>query len=206
MGFSLLNGSVLYVLAGVARAPERAAPTAAAMGLASLVAAPAWWWVRERVGARRQWLAAVVLAVAATAAYAGRPAEDAAAAQAFCVALQVAMLGLVFAFWALLPDVCPRDGVDAAGGATLGYGVAAFLQKLGAGAGTALLSGVYALAGYRPALPQTAAVRASMHAVLLLGPVAALLVSAVVVLAAPGLDSSGGGQEAEGTADAVGLG
>lgn len=146
---TILNKSVLYYFKyrlGDVGAGQLAL---ASMMATSAAAIPLWLAIGRRMGARTVWFAASALAVALLAEFAAVDVQRIAATQAFLVAMQVAIVGLNFALWALLPDTI-EYGQRATGARVeaLTYGVVALLQRVAMALATALFGGTLAHAGF----------------------------------------------------------
>ncbi len=156
------------------------------LGLVGGLAIPAWMRLGRRVGGRHVFVASCALALLAIVAYATVSSESPGIAQAFLCAMQVAFVGINFAFWSLLPDTI-EYGERATGlrmeGTT--FGVAALLQKLALAAATGVFGVALGAIGYRANVAQTPATLAGMRLILLALPAAALIVSAACIAANP---------------------
>ncbi len=134
----LTGASVLYFFK-YALADEAGGRLALATMMAtSAVAVPLWTALGRRAGARAVWFWASGLALALLGWFViAGPGSG--GTQAFLMAMQVATVGLHFAFWALLPDTVEwgqRDGGLRLEGTAAG--LAMLLQRLAGGAATAL--------------------------------------------------------------------
>jgi Na+/melibiose symporter-like transporter len=176
---STLGGSVLYYFALVVRSPADGATTIAWMtgvGAASIIL---WTLLRDRVGSRAVWLIACSLGIVACAVFALAGAEAIWPARVFLIVMQVALTGLSFVFWAMLPDTVEwgewRTGRRLDGPV---FGSAILIQRAGQGAGAALLGGLLQGASHAHAVN---AVRVAMVFL----PAAAMALSALAMLANP---------------------
>ncbi len=156
------------------------------LGIVGGLAIPAWMRIGRTVGARHVWLGSCALALAVILVYAALPNRGPRAAQAFLCAMQVAFVGLTFAFWSLLPDTI-EYGERATGLRMEGtsFGVAALLQKLALAGATGLLGMSLGAIGYHANTAQTSATVAGMRAILLVLPGVALVLSAACMAANP---------------------
>jgi Na+/melibiose symporter-like transporter len=182
----VLNGSVMFYFTHVVHLPGAGPAAMAWMGLAGVVATPAWMLVRDVLGARLMWLCNVALALGVTGTFWLAGGSGALSAQVYVVAMQIVGIGFAFAFWAMLPDTVEwgerRGGVRVE---ALSFGLASLGQKLALGAAAGLLGLAYHRAGYVPGADQTPAAAAAIRATLLGPPSVAIALSALAMLANP---------------------
>jgi sugar (glycoside-pentoside-hexuronide) transporter len=186
VGGGVLNGAVIYYFTYVARAPEAAPGAMAGMALAGVLAVPVWMRLRDAAGGRALWLLAATAALVLTGVFVTAGGRGALAAQAYLVAMQAVMTGLVYAFWAMLPDTVEwgerRSGVRVE---ALAFGAALLTQKVAAGASAAILGAVFAQAGYHAGAPQRPATDAAIRLAMTGAPALGAALSALVMLASP---------------------
>lgn len=183
---TVLTKSVLYDYK-YALGDEAAGQVAlAAMGVAGAAAVPVWTLFCRRLGARATWLWASGIALGLLAAFAGPWAQGIRATDLFLAAMQVMLMGLSIAFWAMLPDTVEygeRGGGPRLEGAV--FGVAALLQRAAIGLGTALFGAVLGGIGYRPEVVQTPATLAGLRATMTLLPMLFLTLSVIGMALSP---------------------
>lgn len=176
---TLLDRSVLYYFK-YALADEAAGRlTLASMAAISGVAVPVWMLLARRIGARGVWFAAAGAVIAGLALFAAWRGPGVAEVRGLLVAMQAAVVGLHFAFWALLPDAVDwgrRDGAARLDG--IAFGLAALGQRMAIGAASALLG--LGLGGVGEANAP-----AVLRITLALAPLGFFALSALVMLASP---------------------
>lgn len=181
-----LDKSVLYYFKYVV-GDEKAGQLALAQMMAvSAAAVPAWMLVARAIGVRRVWFAAVAIGAAGLAAFALIDLPGAGAAQAFLMLMQGAIVGLHFAFWALLPDTV-EWGERTSGRRVEGtvFGLAALLQRFAIGVATAILGLSLGEAGFTANVAQAPAALGAMRLTIALVPLGFLLLSAVLMWLCP---------------------
>lgn len=134
---TILDKSVLYYFKYVQDDEAAGQLTLGWMMVISGGAIPLWMFVSRHVGVRATWLVAVIVCGGCLATFALSRFDAGATVQTFLVVIQGSIVGLHFAFWALLPDTIEygqqQSGIRAE--AVL-YGLAAMVQRLAIGAGT----------------------------------------------------------------------
>lgn len=183
---TMLNKSVLYYFK-YSLGDERGGQVALAWMMAvSALAVPVWLALSRAIGVRALWFVAAGLCVAMLAMFAAVDTANERVAQVLFVALQGAIVGLNFAFWAMLPDTI-EYGQRATGVRVEGavYGLATLLQRVAIGAATAILGWRYGSAGYVANVAQSEGTLASMRVTITLAPMAFFALSALVMLANP---------------------
>ncbi len=175
---TMLDKSVLYYFK-YRLGDQRAGETA--LGLMMLVSGlviPLWLVIARRISLNAVWHIAVGVAAIALTAFIIAPPVTAGRAQTLLVIMQMAIVGLNLAVWALLPEAATavREG-GITGGEALVYGYTALFQRLAIGAGTLLLgfqldsAHIEGVLGTSPALRLTIAV----------APMTLLIVSALIL-------------------------
>ncbi len=109
------------------------------MGISG-IAIPLWVMAARRIGARGVWFAATFVCLGCLTCFILARLVQPLAVQIFLVAIQTAIVGLHFAFWALLPDTV-EYGQQSSGqrAEAVLYGLAALTQRLAIGLGTLLV-------------------------------------------------------------------
>lgn len=156
------------------------------LGLVGGLSIPAWMRLGRSVGGRGVFLAACAVALFAIFAYATATSSNPRVAQAFFCTMQVAFMGINFAFWSLLPNTI-EYGERTTGFRLEGttFGIAALLQKLALAAATGVFGLALGAIGYRANVAQTPATLAGMRLIVLALPAAALMISAACIAANP---------------------
>ncbi len=118
--------------------------------------------------------------------FAGVHIDTPVAMQLFLVGMQALIVGLHFAFWAMLPNTI-EYGEQATGLRVEGavFGAAALLQRVAIGLATAILGLGFDSAGYVANVQQSAATLAAMRWTIALVPLAALALSCALMLLNP---------------------
>ena len=137
---TVLDKSVLYYFKYTLHDEQAGQLTLGWMMVISAVAIPLWLWVARRFGARKVWFWAIGLCSLCLGVFMMLAIGTARPVQIFLVAVQASIVGLHFAFWAILPDTVEygqrESGVRAE--AVL-YGLAALFQRIAIGLGTLLV-------------------------------------------------------------------
>ncbi len=182
VGVTILNKSVLYYFKYALGDESAGQLTLAVMMAVSAAAVPLWMAVARAIGARASWFVGVGGCVVLLAAFAANDVSHAKQAQVLLVTLQAVIVGLHFAFWALLPDTV-EYGQRTTGLRVEGtvFGVAALLQRVAIGLATAILGWSYAGAGYTANVVQTPATLADMRVTIAVLPLIFLAISALLM-------------------------
>ena len=186
LGVSILDKLVLYEFKYALHDIAAGRTALAAMSVAGGMAIPLWMAIGHRLGGRFVWLASAALGLAAIGGYAAIGARGVMATQAMLVAAQIAMMGMNFAFWALLPDTIEYG--ERIGGLRIDattYGIAALAQKIAIGAAAGAFGLVFRAIGYRANAGQAGTTLAGMHAILIVAPAAGFALSAMIILFNP---------------------
>ncbi|MGN6374153.1 MAG: MFS transporter, partial [Sphingomonas sp.] len=186
LGMTMLDKTVLYYFKYVVHDAAAGRAALAYMSVAGGMSVPVWMLVGRHYGARVTWLASAAMAVIAGAAYALPGLTGAAATQAMLAAMQAAVMGMNYAFWALLPDTI--DYGEHRGGMRIEattYGLAALVQKMAIGLAAGLFGVGFDLIGYHANAAQGAATLAGMRWILILAPVVGLGVSGLCIALNP---------------------
>ena len=181
-----LNKSVLYYFKYFVGDEAAGQLALAAMMAVSGAAIPLWMLLARRTGVRRLWFIATGLCIALLLMFAVGDIHRAGAMQLFLIALQVGIVGLNFALWAMLPDAV--DAGERATGVRVEaalFGMVALLQRVSIGLATGLLGLSFARAGYAANMAQSPATLAGMRAAIVILPLAFFIASALLMRACP---------------------
>lgn len=183
---TVLNKSVLYYFKYLIGDESAGRLALASISLISAAAVPAWMFLGRRLGLRHCWLLAAGLAIAGLLLFAVMDVHRAGAMQLFLVAMQVMIVGLNFAFWALLPNTI-EYGEEATGLHVEGtvFGLAALLQRVAIGVATAILGLSFSEAGFVANVNQGEETLTAMRATVALVPLAFLALSCAAMIASP---------------------
>ena len=186
VAITVLNKSVLYYFKYVLNDPDAGQLALASMGVVSGIAIPLWIVLGRVVGLRALWLVAAGAGMVGLAIFAAVDIRGAQVMQLFLIVMQVLIVGLNFAFWAMLPNVIEygerETGIHVEGTV---FGMAALLQRLAIGIATAILGWGFASAGYVPNVQQTSETLSGMRATVALAPLLFLGLSCVAMIANP---------------------
>lgn len=186
VAITVLNKSVLYYFKYVIGSERGGELALASMGLVSAAAVPAWMALGRLLGLRQCWLLAAAAAMAGLVLFGVVDIVRAGAMQIFLMAMQAMIVGLNFAFWAMLPNTI-EYGEKATGLHVEGtvFGLAALLQRVAIGLATAILGWSYSEAGFVANAQQGAATLANMRATIVIVPLLFLGLSFAATLANP---------------------
>ena len=186
IAITVLNKSVLYYFKYVVGDPGAGQLALASMGIVSAVAVPLWMLLGRVAGLRALWLIAAAGGMVGLTVFAAVDVQRAGAMQLFLIAMQAAIVGLNFVFWAMLPNTIEfgerATGVHVEGAV---FGVAALLQRIAIGIATAILGWGFTSAGYVANVEQSEATLAGMRATIALVPLLFLGLSCLAMLANP---------------------
>jgi GPH family glycoside/pentoside/hexuronide:cation symporter len=182
VAITVLNKSVLYYFKYLLNDPEAGQLALASMGLVSGIAIPLWMLIGRVVGLRALWLITAGLAMMGLLLFAAIDVHQAGFMQLFLIAMQVAIVGLNFVFWAMLPNTIEygerETGLHVEGTV---FGLAALLQRVAIGIATAILGWSFVSAGFVANVEQSARTLAGMRATIALVPLAFLALSCVAM-------------------------
>jgi GPH family glycoside/pentoside/hexuronide:cation symporter len=179
---SVLDKSVLYYFKYALGDESAGQLTLGWMSAASGIAVPLWLVLSRRLGARAVWILACGACCACLIGLITAVVTTQLAIQLFLVAVQSSIVGLHFAFWALLPDTVEYGQIlHGQRAEALIYGVSGLLQRLAIGLGTLVLG----LGLDETGLNQAAVGDARYGLVLAVVPLAFFALSAVLMLANP---------------------
>lgn len=182
VAITVLNKSVLYYFKYLLNDPDAGQLALASMGLVSGIAIPLWMLLGRLVGLRALWLITAGIAMAGLLLFAAIDVHQAGIMQLFLIGMQVAIVGLNFVFWAMLPNTIEygerETGLHVEGTV---FGLAALLQRIAIGIATAILGWSYVSAGFVANVEQSATTLAGMRATVALVPLLFLALSCVAM-------------------------
>ena len=183
---TVLNKSVLYYFKYFIGDDAAGQSALAWMGVVSSMAVPLWMLLQRRIGTRALWFLAAGLCIAGLTLFGAIHIGEAAAMQIFLVAMQAAIVGLHFSFWAMLPNTI-EYGEQTTGMRVEGavFGMASLLQRVAIGIATAVLGLGFESAGYVANVEQSVATLAAMRWTIALVPLGCLALSCVLMLLNP---------------------
>ena len=186
VAITVINKSVLYYFKYLLNDPEAGQLALAYMGLVSGIAIPLWMLLGRFLGLRCLWVVAAGLGMAGLLIFAAIPFEGPAAMQAFLIGMQVMIVGLNFAFWAMLPNTI-EYGERATGLHVEGtvFGLAALLQRVAIAVATGILGWSFASAGYVANVEQSPATLDGMRVTVSVVPLLFLFLSCAAMLMNP---------------------
>ncbi|HEY0044714.1 MAG TPA: glycoside-pentoside-hexuronide (GPH):cation symporter [Allosphingosinicella sp.] len=183
---TILNKSVLYYFKYFLNDDSAGQLALASMGAVSALAVPVWMLLNKPFGLRALWFTAALLGSAGLALFAAIDIHRAGVMQIFLMAMQVAIVGLNFVFWAMLPNTI-EYGERTTGmrveGAT--FGLAALLQRVAIGVATAILGWSFGSAGYVANVAQSPETLAAMRWTIAVAPLTFLGLSCLLMLLNP---------------------
>lgn len=183
---TILGKSVLYYFKYFLHDAGAGQLALAAMMAVSAIAVPVWMALARWIGVRAVWFVAVAWCIAGLAIFGAVGFARVETMRWFLIAMQGAIVGLHFAFWAMLPDTIEfgqrTSGLRAEGTV---FGLATLLQRVAIGVATAILGWGFGEAGYRPDVAQTDATLSGMRATIALVPLGFFLISGVFMLLNP---------------------
>ena len=186
VGVTVLNKSVLYYFKYFLQDESGGQLALASMGIVSAIAVPAWMLLARAVGTRTIWFMASALCIAGLALFALVDFERGGMMQLFLMAMQAAIVGLNFVFWAMLPNTI-EYGERTTGLRVEGtvFGLAALLQRVAIGVATGILGLGFSAAGYVANVEQSAQTLAGMRATIALVPLGFLALSCLIMTLNP---------------------
>lgn len=191
---TILNKSVLYYFKYFVGDDVAGQSALAWMGVVGAAAVPAWMLLQRWLGTRGLWFLAASACMAGLVLFVLVHIDKAGPMQLFLVALQALIVGLHFAYWAMLPNTVEYGervtGLRVEGAV---FGMAALLQRIAIGVATLLLAAGFDAAGYVANVRQSEATLAAMRGTIALVPLAFLALSVVVMW----LNPLGKGQHAK---------
>lgn len=190
---TVLNKSVLYYFKYFLGSDDAGQSALAWMGVVSGLAVPLWMLLQRWLGTRVLWFVAACACMAGLTLFATVHMTTPVAMQLFLVGMQALIVGLHFAYWAMLPNTI-EYGEQATGLRVEGavFGAAALLQRVAIGVATAILGLGFDSAGYVANQAQSEATLAAMRWTIALVPLGALALSCAMM----GLNPLGKGAHA----------
>ncbi|RYD54345.1 MAG: hypothetical protein EOP60_07795, partial [Sphingomonadales bacterium] len=183
---TVLNKSVLYYFKYFLGDDNAGQSALAWMGLISGVAVPVWMLLQRRIGTRSLWFLAAGLCIVGLTLFATIGIAEARSMQIFLVAMQAAIVGLHFVFWAMLPNTIEfgerTTGLRIEGAV---FGLASLLQRVAIAIATALLGLGFGASGFVSNVTQSAGTLAGMRWTIALVPLAFLTLSCALMLLNP---------------------
>ncbi|HWU93942.1 MAG TPA: MFS transporter, partial [Sphingomonas sp.] len=179
---TILNKSVLYYFKYFVGDAVAGQSALAWMGVVGAAAVPLWMLLQRLLGTRNLWFLAAGFCIAGLVLFSGVHIDRAGPMQLFLVAMQAVIVGLHFAYWAMLPNTV-EYGEKATGLRVEGavFGMAALLQRIAIGVATLLLAAGFDAAGYVANVRQSEATLATMRFTIALVPLAFLALSVVLM-------------------------
>jgi GPH family glycoside/pentoside/hexuronide:cation symporter len=183
---TMLNKSVLYYFKYFIGDESGAQLALASMGMVSALAVPAWMLLARPIGLRSLWFLAAGFAVTGLTVFAMLDIHRAGVMQAYLIGMQVAIVGLNFVFWAMLPNTI-EYGERTTGLRVEGtvFGLAALLQRVAIGIATAILGWSFESAGYVANVAQDSGTLAAMRWTIAFVPLGFLILSCALMALNP---------------------
>lgn len=179
---TVLNKSVLYYFKYFLGSDDGGQSALAWMGLVSAGAVPAWMLLQRALGTRALWFVGAGLGIAGLAGFAVVPIGQVATMQLFLATMQALIVGLHFAYWAMLPNTIEygerTTGLRVEGAV---FGAAALLQRIAIGIATATLGFGFDSAGYVANVAQSPSTLAAMRWTIVLVPLGFLALSCLLM-------------------------
>lgn len=183
---TILNKSVLYYFKYFLGDESGGQLALASMSVVSAVSVPLWMLLQRRLGTRALWFLAAVGAMSGLSLFALFDIHRAGVMQAYLMAMQAMIVGLNFAFWAMLPNTIEygeqRTGLRVEGAV---FGMAALLQRVAIGIATAIIGLEFESAGYVANVDQSAGTLTAMRLTIALVPLGFLALSCVLMAMNP---------------------
>ncbi len=179
---TILNKSVLYYFKYFVGDDVAGQNALAWMGVVGAAAVPLWMLLQRRLGTRGLWFLASVGCMAGLTLFTLVHIDQARPMQLFLVVMQAVIVGLHFAYWAMLPNTV-EYGEKATGLRVEGavFGMAALLQRIAIGLATLLLATGFDAAGFVANVRQSEATLATMRFTIAVVPLAFLVLSCVAM-------------------------
>jgi len=183
---TILNKSVLYYFKYFVGDDVAGQSALAWMGVVGAAAVPLWMLLQRLLGTRGLWFLAACACMAGLSLFVMVHIDRAGPMQLFLVAMQAVIVGLHFAYWAMLPNTV-EYGERATGLRVEGavFGMAALLQRIAIGLATALLAAGFDAAGFVANVRQSEATLATMRFTIAVVPLAFLALSCLLMLLNP---------------------
>ncbi|PVX31007.1 hypothetical protein DD559_18090 [Sphingomonas pokkalii] len=179
---SILGKSVLYYFKYFLHDAAAGQAALGWMGVMSGLAVPAWMLLQRSIGGRSSWFVAAGLCILGLVLFGGLRIGSATGMQLYLVAMQAAIVGLHFVFWAMLPNTIEygerTTGLRVEGAV---FGMAALLQRVAIGAATLILGFGFGSAGYVANAEQQTATLATMRWTIVVAPLGFFLLSCLAM-------------------------
>ncbi len=179
---TMLSKSVLYYFKYFVGDDVAGQNALAWMGVVGAAAVPLWMLLQRLLGTRNLWFLAAALCMAGLLLFSAVHIDTAGPMQLFLVAMQAVIVGLHFAYWAMLPNTVEygekTTGLRVEGAV---FGMAALLQRIAIGVATLLLAAGFDSAGFIANARQSEATLATMRITIALIPLAFLALSVVLM-------------------------
>jgi GPH family glycoside/pentoside/hexuronide:cation symporter len=183
---TMLNKAILYYFKYYLGDESGAQLALASMGIVSAVAVPVWMLLARPIGQRSLWFLAAALAIGGLVSFAAFDIHRAGVMQIYLIGMQVAIVGLNFVFWAMLPNTIEygerMTGLRVEGTV---FGLAALLQRVAIGIATAILGLSFESAGYVANVAQSAETLAAMRWTIAFVPLGFLILSCALMALNP---------------------
>lgn len=183
---TILNKSVLYYFKYFLHDEGSGQLALASMSVVSAASLPLWMAMQRRIGARGLWFLAAGLCCLGLSVFALFDIHRAGVMQTYLMAMQGAIVGLHFVFWAMLPNTVEygerQSGLRVEGAV---FGLAALLQRLATGIATAILGFGFDTAGFVANVEQSGATLAAMRLTIALVPLGFLAISCAMMALNP---------------------
>ncbi len=177
-----LGKSVLYYFKYYLGDPAGARTALALASASGLAFVPLWMAVARRVSKRTIWLASCAIYAGGLVVFALVDLRAAWQMDVFLVYMQLATVGLSFAYWAILPDTIEygewKTGVRAE---AFVFGLALLFQKIALGLGAGLFGLALAGVGYHPNQVQTAETLHGLKSIMVILPLLGVAICAVAM-------------------------
>ncbi|MBB4840669.1 GPH family glycoside/pentoside/hexuronide:cation symporter [Sphingomonas kyeonggiensis] len=179
---TILNKSVLYYFKYFVGDAVAGQSALAWMGVVGAAAVPLWMLLQRLLGTRSLWFLAAAFCMAGLLLFSSIHIDKAGPMQLFLVTMQAVIVGLHFAYWAMLPNTVEygekTTGLRVEGAV---FGMAALLQRIAIGVATLLLAAGFDSAGFVANVRQSEATLATMRFTIALVPLAFLALSVVLM-------------------------
>lgn len=177
-----LGKSVLYYFKYYLHDPAGARAALALASASGLVIVPLWMGVARRASKRTIWLASCAIYAVGLIAFARLDLRAAWQMDVFLVYMQVATVGLSFAYWGILPDTVEygqwKTGVRAE---AFVFGLALLFQKIALGLGAGLFGLALGAVGYRANQIQTPETLSGLKTIMVALPLTGVAICAVAM-------------------------
>ncbi|KTF69591.1 MFS transporter [Sphingomonas sp. HT-1] len=183
---SILGKSVLYYFKYFLHDEAAGQEALGWMGVMSGFAVPVWMLLQRQIGGRALWFVAAGACILGLVLFGTLRIGSIWGMQLYLVAMQAAIVGLHFVFWAMLPNTI-EYGERTTGLRVEGvvFGMAALLQRIAIGVATLILGIGFGSAGYVANAEQQAGTLAAMRWTIAGAPLGFFLLSCAAMLLNP---------------------